>query len=111
MLMRIARCKAIDEMRRRGRQAQPCGEIESADDSYPCDPAVLFDLDNREAVIHAAIGQLPAPMRHVIYRRFWAGEDVSTIALALGIPANTVYTRLRRAQMRLRGLLVKFESN
>ena len=54
-------------------------------------------LDVRRSVNH-----LPTDMRIVIALRYYAGLDASAIGKALGIPAATVRTRLRRALLALR---------
>lgn len=65
--------------------------------------------------LRAALNQLGYDMRVVVVLRYYASMDASEVGEALGIPAATVRTRLRRALMALRELLggpqVMAESN
>jgi RNA polymerase sigma factor (sigma-70 family) len=47
--------------------------------------------------LRSAINRLEEPLRVVIMLRYYANLDSTAIAAALGIPAATVRTRLRRA--------------
>jgi RNA polymerase sigma-70 factor (ECF subfamily) len=55
--------------------------------------------------VRHAVNQLDPRMRIVVVLRYYAGMDASEIGLALGMPAATVRTRLRRALETLRTLL------
>lgn len=55
--------------------------------------------------LRAAINALDEETRMLVALRFYVGLDSSEIGMALGLPATTVRTRLRRALQRLRGIL------
>ncbi len=56
--------------------------------------------------LRAAINHLAAEHREVIALRYYAGMDATEIGAALGLPAPTVRSRLRRALTLLRERLV-----
>lgn len=53
----------------------------------------------------AAVNQLPAHYRAVIYLFYYEGYDAREIGQILGIPAATVHTRLARGRAKLKELL------
>ncbi len=60
------------------------------------DAAAALDL-------RQAVNALPEDLRLVVVLRFYGGMDASQISGAIGIPAGTVRTRLKRALSILRG--------
>lgn len=108
-LYTIAQHKGIDEIRRRQRQAVLTDKPETLHEQESTDPALLSELAERESHIHGLIGRLPADLRCVVYRRYWAGEQVATIATELGIAAPTVYGRLHRAHEQLEEWLKSYD--
>jgi RNA polymerase sigma-70 factor (ECF subfamily) len=55
----------------------------------------------RQEMIEAALGQLPADQREVVVLKIWAGLTFAQIADALNIPLNTAASRYRYALIRL----------
>ena len=53
----------------------------------------------------AAVNQLPAHYRSVIYLFYYEGYQASEIGEILGVPTATIHTRLARGRARLRELL------
>ena len=53
----------------------------------------------------AAVNQLPAHYRAVIYLFYYEGYDAREIGQILGIPTATVHTRLARGRAKLKELL------
>lgn len=53
----------------------------------------------------AAVNQLPAHYRTVIYLFYYEGYDAREIGQILGIPTATVHTRLARGRAKLKELL------
>jgi RNA polymerase sigma factor (sigma-70 family) len=51
------------------------------------------------------VQQLPAPQRAVVVLRFYEDLPIADIATQIGRPENTVRSDLRRALMKLKGLL------
>jgi RNA polymerase sigma-70 factor (ECF subfamily) len=65
--------------------------------------AFVFPLERaeRQAMIEAALGQLPGDQREVVVMKIWGGLTFSQIAEALGISLNTAASRYRYALARL----------
>ena len=64
------------------------------------------DSDHADALdVRRALMQLKSDLRTVIVLRYYGGLDVMEIGVALGLPAGTVRTRLRRAYTILRDQL------
>ncbi|MDD9969441.1 MAG: sigma-70 family RNA polymerase sigma factor [Myxococcales bacterium] len=61
------------------------------------------DVNNR--VLHDALRQLTRDQQLLLKWTYWGGLSVVEVADALGIGVNTAYTRLRRARLRLEGIL------
>ena len=53
----------------------------------------------------AAVNDLPAHYRTVIYLYYYEGYQAAEIGKILGVPTATVHTRLARGRDRLRQLL------
>lgn len=53
----------------------------------------------------AAVNQLPAHYRAVIYLFYYEGYDAREIGQILGVPTATVHTRLARGRAKLKELL------
>ena len=53
----------------------------------------------------AAVNELPANYRTVIYLFYYEGYQASEIGKILGVPTATVHTRLARGRARLKDLL------
>lgn len=69
------------------------------------DEELMFDFPvergQRQEMIEAALGQLPADQREVVVLKIWAGLTFAQIADALNIPLNTAASRYRYALIRL----------
>jgi len=107
-LLRIARNRAIDRLRRRRRahlkleRAQAYGEL-------PPDRVRATEVDEAarpgwhvHESVHAALASLPPEQREAIRLAYFQGLTHSEIAQQLGIPMGTVKTRLRLAFDKLR---------
>ncbi len=115
-LHRIVYTKAIDLLRRRGRE-----------DPFPEDPADLGPEDERlghapswsrppdeillgqeaRAVLERALGALTPLQRAVFELREVEGRPTEKVGEILGLPAGTVRVHLHRARLRLRALLAE----
>ena len=102
---------AIDQVRRRRRQAQP---MPVTDDGEPLavqmpDPTVDVEREvwgaERRQVLAAAMVHLPAPQREVIEHVYYRGLTQMEIAARIGIPLGTVKTRLRLGLRKMREVL------
>ena len=107
-LLRIARNRAIDRLRRRRRwrlklaRAEAYGEL-------PADRVRAREVDEAaqpgwhvHESVHAALERLPPDQREVVRLAYFQGLTHSEIATRLGIPMGTVKTRLRLAFDKLR---------
>jgi RNA polymerase sigma-70 factor (ECF subfamily) len=97
-LFAIARNAALDELRRRGRQAQLSTD--------PVDTAGLPDRDGQRSelrlLLDGALAKLEARERELIALKFFAGLSNAEIARALGISESNAGTRLHRTMAKLR---------
>jgi RNA polymerase sigma-70 factor (ECF subfamily) len=99
----VARRRAIDHLRRQGRQSgfEPLEAAESIPDSAA--PAAPVHCD-AEAV-KSSIASLPEETRGLFRMFFEEGFTHPEIAGKTGLPLGTVKTRLRRGLLTLRGQL------
>jgi RNA polymerase sigma factor (sigma-70 family) len=97
-LFGIARNAALDELRRRGRQAKLTAE--PADDA----PAAEESAEGRERrlSVAAAIAGLGGEERELVALKFFAGLTNAEIATVVGIGESNVGTRLHRVLGKLR---------
>ena len=61
--------------------------------------------ETSDGSVLAALNQLPAHYRSVIYLFYYEGYQASEIGEILGVPTATIHTRLARGRARLRELL------
>jgi RNA polymerase sigma-70 factor (ECF subfamily) len=91
------------ERRKAGRQAAHAGDEKSVDSA--ADPATLADPD-AGLVVRDAVGRLDENDREVLLLREYEQLSYEEIAEVLRVPVNTVRSRLFRARMALRDVLV-----
>jgi RNA polymerase sigma factor (sigma-70 family) len=101
-LFGIARNAALDELRRRGRQAELAAEPADLDA-----PAVDSGAERSEQrlALRAALTTLAPRERELIALKFFAGLDNAEIAQVVGISESNAGTRLHRAVTKLREAL------
>lgn len=73
--------------------------------AHASDPAEIAAEAEAMRVIAAAVHELAEPFRTVVVMRYWRGLLPEAIAQQLGVPRNTVRSRLQRGLDRLRGRL------
>jgi RNA polymerase sigma-70 factor (ECF subfamily) len=98
-LFGIARNAALDELRRRGRQAELRAE--------PADPAGVaaeegVEQSERRLLLDTALGALSGADRELIALKYFAGLENAEIASVLEISESNAGTRLHRAMSKLR---------
>lgn len=103
----LARSRAIDRLRARGRREDrtisiddPAVHIDPLDENATPDQVVSF-RQNRDAV-RAAMAKLSAVQREAVELAFLKGLTHVEIAEKLGQPLGTVKTRIRQGLIRLR---------
>jgi RNA polymerase sigma-70 factor (ECF subfamily) len=98
-LFGIARNAALDELRRRGRQA----ELSAEPEDLSAAPALgSAEQSERRLALDAALATLAPRDRELIALKFFAGLDNAEIAQVLGITGSNAGTRLHRAVTKLR---------
>ncbi len=102
-----ARTRAIDRLRSMRRREKTFGipldeSVARQEVSGEPNPGVAAE---GRGMVHAALGELPAPQRRVIELAFFEGLTQTEIAERLGEPLGTVKTRSRLGLERLRSML------
>jgi len=98
-LFGIARNAALDELRRRGRQAELT--VDPADlASAPAQASA--EASERRMALSAALAGLEPRERELIALKFFAGLSNSEIAAVVGVSESNAGTRLHRAVTKLR---------
>ena len=98
----IARNAAMDELRRRKRQATLAADPEDVQAVTVDDQA---DALLRRAAVRTALAGLPARDRELIALKFHAGLENAELAEVLGVSASNAGTMLHRAMTKLREAL------
>jgi RNA polymerase sigma factor (sigma-70 family) len=98
-LFGIARNAALDELRRRQRQAQITADPADGE-AIPVD--LIAEQSERRIALRAALDSLPGPDRELIALRYFAGLSMAEIAATLGITESNAGTRTHRALAKLR---------
>ena len=108
-LTMIARSRALDLVRARGRRERLAATAASAspDASAPgadpaANPAERTEQDERRQMVRQAMESLSPPQRQAIELAFFEGLSQSEIAERLGEPLGTVKTRVRLGMPKLR---------
>jgi RNA polymerase sigma-70 factor (ECF subfamily) len=95
----IARNAALDELRKRGRQAELRDEMP---DDAAADPADATEAIARRAMLRDALANLGGRERELISLKYFGGLRNTEIAGVLGISESAVGTNLHRAMEQLR---------
>jgi RNA polymerase sigma-70 factor (ECF subfamily) len=98
-LFGIARNAALDELRRRGRQAELAAEPA---DVFSAPAHESAETSERRLALIAALGTLDPRERELIALKFFAGLANAEIAVVVGISESNAGTRLHRAVTKLR---------
>ena len=98
-LFGIARNAALDELRRRGRQAEMAAEHADPHASSGVDEA---EAGLRRAALAAAVAQLSPRERELVALKFFAGLSNGEIAAVIGVSESNAGTRIHRVLVKLR---------
>ena len=101
-LLLIARSRAIDALRRRGRTAMQVITSEPSNDQSPSANIETLELGDR---VRAALSRLNDDQRRAIQLAYYGGLSHQEIADELSIPLGTAKTRIRQGMLKLRDLL------
>jgi RNA polymerase sigma-70 factor, ECF subfamily len=101
-LFGIARNAALDELRRRGRQAELAAEPADLDGASV---EASAEGSERRLALRAALAKLEPRERELIALKFFAGLGNAEIAVVVGISESNAGTRLHRAVTKLREAL------
>lgn len=99
-LFGIARNAALDELRRRGRQAELATEPE--DLAATAAAQETAEQSARRLAVAAGLARLEPRERELIALKFFAGLNNAEIAGVLGVSASNAGTKLHRAVTKLR---------
>jgi len=100
-LLRLARRRAIDLLRRQAVRARTAAALEALAPAAPPDPAEEAWIRLRNQAVRRALASIPADERQVLGLCYFGGLSQSEAAHALAIPLGTVKTRARRGLERL----------
>jgi len=101
-LLLLTRSRAVDYLRRQGRQPPVVGEF---DLPGVADPTLPPQTAESSAKVRSALAQLPDDQRHALCLAFYAGMTHEQIAGQESLPLGTVKSRIRRGMERLRHVL------
>jgi RNA polymerase sigma-70 factor (ECF subfamily) len=103
-LLSIARFKALSALRRRPDEVlddETAGAIEDPSD----DPAIALEKKDKSALIRKCLSGLSAEHREIVDLVYYHEKSVEEVAEIVGIPENTVKTRMFYARKKLAELL------
>jgi RNA polymerase sigma-70 factor, ECF subfamily len=102
-LLAITRNKAVTEARRRSDKQLDCETIEVAD--LADDPEICLQKRDRSEILRRCLSQLSAVQREILDLVYYHERSIAEAAEIVGVPANTVKTRMFHARRRLQVLL------
>jgi RNA polymerase sigma-70 factor (ECF subfamily) len=111
-LLRIASNLCLDELRRRGRRPSTSldtaleGGLPDPPDEEPLPEESVLNAELRET-LQAALAELPDEQRTAIVLCDVEGLDYAEIAIAMKTSLGTVKSRIARARMRMREVMLR----
>jgi RNA polymerase sigma-70 factor (ECF subfamily) len=103
-LLAIARFKALSALRRKPDEALDEETAEAIEDPSD-DPEVTVGKKGKSAAIRKCLGGLSAEHREIIDLVYYHEKSIEEVAQIVGIPENTVKTRMFYARKKLAELL------
>jgi RNA polymerase sigma-70 factor, ECF subfamily len=102
-LLAIARYKALAELRRRPEASSDEANVDTSD---PADnPEAAFEIKHRGEILRRCLTRLSREHREIIDLVYYHEKSVQEVAEIVGIPGNTVKTRMFYARRKLSELL------
>jgi RNA polymerase sigma-70 factor (ECF subfamily) len=105
-IMSIARFKALSVRRRRQEIELDENVAETVADQYSTPEQILLETDRR-AQLRACLSQLSPDHREIIDLVYYHDKSIEEVAEIVGVPKNTVKTRMFYARRRLAQLLAE----
>jgi RNA polymerase sigma-70 factor (ECF subfamily) len=105
-ILGIARFKALSALRRRSYvelDDEAAGLIEDQAD----DPETLVQKSDRSAILQACLKQLSSAHRQVVDLVYYHEQSIEEVARIIGVPENTVKTRVYYARKRIAELMAE----
>lgn len=104
-VLTIARSRALDRLRARGRRpdAAPLPDLLASNEP---DPAASMEAQERREQVTRALATLPEQQRRALELAYFGGFTQSEIAEHLKQPVGTIKTRMRLGMQKLRALLL-----
>ena len=103
-LLAIARNKALSLMR--ARTTEPLNdEIAETVEDLSDDPEATLQKEQRRAILQECLTQLSAVHREIVDLVYYHGKKIEEAATILGVPLNTVKTRMFYARKRIGELI------
>jgi RNA polymerase sigma-70 factor (ECF subfamily) len=99
----IARYKALTELRRRPEPPSDAGSMDASDPAD--DPEATFAIKHRGEILRNCLTRLSPRHREIIDLVYYHEKSVQEAADILGVPGNTVKTRMFHARKKLSELL------
>jgi RNA polymerase sigma-70 factor, ECF subfamily len=100
----IARFKALSARRRRATE-QLDDEVAKTIEDPADDPAKVLEKNDTSTIIRNCLKRLAPHHREIIDLAYYHEKSLEEVAAIVGVPKNTVKTRMLRARTRLAGLL------
>jgi RNA polymerase sigma-70 factor (ECF subfamily) len=99
----IARYKALAELRRSNNASSDEETVEVSDPAD--DPQAAFETKHRGEILRRCLARLSREHREIIDLVYYHEKSVQEVAAIVGIPSNTVKTRMFYARRKLSELL------
>jgi RNA polymerase sigma-70 factor (ECF subfamily) len=103
-MLGIARFKALAALKRRSFDALDDGVVESIEDPAD-DPEIVLRTAERSAILQACLRELSSAHRQVVDLVYYHEQSIGEVARIIGVPQNTVKTRIFHARKRIAELL------
>jgi len=108
-LVSVARNRAVDEIRMRGRrrlrEIGDNAQVDDPPDGHAVDPQIAVQVEADRVAVRRALQQLPPDQRTALEMAYFSGLTQQEIADRLQQPLGTIKTRTRLAMRKLRSLL------
>jgi RNA polymerase sigma-70 factor (ECF subfamily) len=105
-ILGIARFKAMSAMRRRTFDALDDDTAASIEDTTD-NPEIVMQNADRSAVLQSCLKELSSAHRQVIDLIYYHGQSIEEVAEIVGVPQNTVKTRVFHARKRIAELMAE----